>query len=289
MTSAWLMAARPRTLLASVVPVMVGTAVAFAQGGADLILALAALVAAMLIQVATNFANDVYDFVQGADDDDRLGPSRAVHQGLLSESQMKRGMAAAFVMAAMIGAYLAYRSGAWVVWVGVLSIASGVAYTRGRHSLGYLGLGDFFVLLFFGFVAVCGTAKLQLGHVPALAIWASLPVGALATGILVVNNLRDMKTDERAQKRTLAVRFGADFAIWEYRVLIAVAYLVALPALAWLGFTFSALLPLVTLPFALGLIRRVAKDRGQTLNLLLADTAKLELFYGLTLAVGLVL
>src|SRR5262249_51411853 len=194
----WIAAARLRTLPAAVVPVVVGTACAAASGGMALGPALAALGGALAIQIGTNFANDVFDAERGADGPDRIGPVRAVAAGLITPAAMKRAMIAAFGIATALGVYLIAVAGWPVVAIGVASILSGIAYTGGPWPLGYHGLGDAFVLVFFGFVAVCGTAFVQLDHVPWLAIVAAVPVGALATAILVVNNLRDRATDERA-------------------------------------------------------------------------------------------
>ena len=195
--SIWIGAARLRTLPAAIVPVVVGTAVAHASGGLSWGPAIAALLGSLAIQIGTNFANDVFDAEKGADGPDRLGPTRAVAAGLISASAMRRAMIAAFGVAALFGLYLVSVAGWPVVAIGIASILSGIAYTGGPWPLGYHGLGDVFVMLFFGFVAVCGTAFVQLAHVPCLAVWASIPVGSLATAILVVNNLRDRHQDVR--------------------------------------------------------------------------------------------
>jgi 1,4-dihydroxy-2-naphthoate octaprenyltransferase len=284
---AWLLAARPATLTAAVVPVMVGTACAAAAGGARIGPALAALLGAVLIQVGTNFANDVFDFEKGADTDERLGPVRAVHAGLLGAAQVRRGMWVAFALATVCGGYLTAVAGLPVVAIGLASVASGIAYTGGPCPLGYHGLGDVFVMVFFGFVAVCGTTFVQVGSVPALALWASLPVGALATAVLVVNNLRDRETDARAGKRTLAVRLGRRGALLEYAALLVCAYLapVAIVALGLAGA--AALLPLASLPLGARLLSRVAVEEGRALNPRLGGTARLLLVHGALLSVGL--
>ncbi|HEX7840903.1 MAG TPA: 1,4-dihydroxy-2-naphthoate octaprenyltransferase, partial [Kofleriaceae bacterium] len=177
----WIAAARLRTLPAAVVPVVVGTACATASGGMALGPALAALGGALAIQIGANFANDVFDAERGADGPDRVGPLRAVSAGLITAAAMKRAMLAAFGVATLLGLYLAWIAGWPVIAIGVASIVSGIAYTGGPWPLGYHGLGDAFVLAFFGFVAVCGTAFVQLGRVPDLAIAAAVPIGALAT------------------------------------------------------------------------------------------------------------
>jgi 1,4-dihydroxy-2-naphthoate octaprenyltransferase len=285
----WIAAARLRTLPAAVVPVIVGTAVAYATRSIAWGPALAALGGALAIQIGTNFANDVFDAERGADGPDRIGPLRAVSAGLISASAMKRAMIAAFGVAMLFGLYLTATVGWPIVAIGIASILAGIAYTGGPWPLGYHGLGDVFVLAFFGFVAVCGTAFVQLDSVPALAIWASLPVGALATAIIVVNNLRDRPTDARAGKRTLAVRLGRRGAILEYALLLAVAY--AVPAgLAMCSHDPWRALPLITLPLAWQRLRGlVAAVSGPEFNACLAATAQLLLLHGMLFAIGLVI
>jgi 1,4-dihydroxy-2-naphthoate octaprenyltransferase len=287
--SSWLLAARPKTLSAASVPVVVGSACAFSFGGLEAGPALAALGGALLLQIGANFANDVYDFEKGADTDERLGPTRAVQAGLISPAAMKRGMYLVFALALLIGAYLTAVAGPVILAIGIASIISAVAYTGGPYPLGYNGLGDLFVFVFFGLVAVCGTAFVQLGHVPALAVWCSLPVGALATAILCVNNLRDHQTDARAGKRTLAVRFGTRAVIYEYGFLLAFAYAVPLYLATSSAGGRLVLLPLLSLPLARRLMRAVASETGRALNARLAGTAQLLLLFGLLFAAGIAL
>jgi len=282
----WIAAARLRTLPAAVVPVVVGTACAAASGGIALGPALAALGGALAIQIGTNFANDVFDAERGADGPDRIGPQRAVAAGLITAGAMKRAMIGAFGVATLLGVYLVAIAGWPVVGIGVASVVSGIAYTGGPWPLGYHGLGDLFVLVFFGFVAVCGTAFVQLGRVPDLAIAASVPVGALATAILVVNNLRDRATDERAGKSTLAVRLGRRGALIEYAALLAIAY--AVPAALALGGRLAVALPLLSAPLAAVRIRAlIDAGDGPAFNHCLAATAQLLLLFGGLFAAGL--
>ena len=284
----WIAAARLRTLPAAVVPVVVGTACARASGGAAAGPALAALGGALAIQIGTNFANDVFDAERGADGPDRIGPLRAVSAGLITAAAMKRAMIAAFGVATLLGLYLVAAAGWPVIAIGVASILSGIAYTGGPWPLGYHGLGDVFVMIFFGFVAVCGTAFVQLGSVPCLAIIAAIPVGALATAILVVNNIRDRATDVRAGKRTLAVRFGRRAALVEYAALLALAYAIPL-GLAITGRPWAAL-PLVSAPLAVLRMRAViAAADGPAFNRCLAATAQLMLAHGVLFTFGLAL
>ncbi|MCA9597328.1 MAG: 1,4-dihydroxy-2-naphthoate polyprenyltransferase [Myxococcales bacterium] len=285
---AWVLAARPKTLSAAVVPVVVGTAVAHATGGVRVGPALAALLGALLLQIAANFANDVFDYEKGADTDERLGPTRAVASGLIPPARMRAALGLSLAAAFAIGIYLTAVAGPAIVIIGLLSMASAVAYTGGPYPLGYNGLGDVFVLVFFGFVAVGGTAFVQLGRVPAEALIAALPVGALATAILVVNNIRDVDTDVKAGKRTLAVRFGRGFAVAEYAFLLVVSF-TAPVVLLGRGFGALVLLPLATLPLAVFLFDRVRTERGTVLNTRLAMTAALLLGFGVLLSAGIAL
>jgi len=284
---AWVIAARPPTLSAALVPVLVGTACALADEGFRAGPALAALTGALLLQIAANFANDVFDYEKGADTAERLGPVRAVQAGLLTPGAVRRGLYLVLGLALLVGVYLTAVAGVAVVAIGLASMAAAVAYTGGPYPLGYHGLGDVFVMLFFGFVAVLGTTFVELGRVTPLAWIASVPVGALATAILVVNNLRDIATDRVAGKRTLAVRWGERGALTEYAVLLAVAYAVPVVLLALPHANVVVLLPLLTLPLALRLFQRVRRERGRALNPLLGGTARLLLLYGALFSVGL--
>jgi 1,4-dihydroxy-2-naphthoate octaprenyltransferase len=287
-TAIWIEAARPKTLPAAVVPVVVGTACARGAGDIAWGPALAALAGAIAIQIGTNFANDAFDAEKGADGPDRLGPRRAVAAGLITGAAMKRAMIGAFAVAVAIGLYLASVGGWPIVAIGVASIASGIAYTGGPWPLGYHGLGDVFVMAFFGFVAVCGTAYVQLGGVPCVAVWAAVPVGSLATAILVVNNLRDRDGDTRVGKRTLAVRLGRAGAVAEYALLLAAAY--AVPVGLAIGGRCWAALPLATAPLALARLRALVRaTTGDEFNKCLAATGGLLAVHGLLFAVGLAL
>jgi 1,4-dihydroxy-2-naphthoate polyprenyltransferase len=285
----WLLAIRPATLTAGAAPVLVGTAVAHAAGAFRAGPALAALLGALLLQVGSNLANDLYDFEKGVDTADRLGPTRVVQAGLLSPTAVRAGMIATFGLALLVGVYLAWVAGPAIVAIGIGSILAAIAYTGGPYPLGYNGLGDIAVFLFFGFVAVCGTAFVQAGHVPPLAWAAAVPVGALTTAILVVNNVRDIETDAATGKRTLAVRLGRRGAVAEYALLLLTAY--ATPPLLVLAGTLTpwALLPLLTAPLAVGLFRRVRDDRGRALNPALGRTARLLFAYGALFAAGIAL
>ena len=285
---AWIVAARPQTLPASLAPVAVGTALAHAAGSARSGPAFAAMAGALLLQIASNLANDVFDHEKGADGPDRLGPPRAVACGLLRPRAVRCALFLVLGAAMAVGAYLTLVAGWKVVALGLLAMACAVAYTGGPVPLGYHGLGDLLVLLFFGFAAVCGTAFVQLGRVPGDALWAALPVGALATAILVVNNLRDRAGDAACGKRTLAVRLGARGARLEYAFLVALAF--AVPAAAAVAQRAPLLaLPLVTAPWGIALVRGVWRRDGRALNPLLPATARLLLVTSFLLAAGIAL
>jgi 1,4-dihydroxy-2-naphthoate octaprenyltransferase len=288
-TRAWILAARPATLTAAFAPVAVGTACAWRVGGFRWDAALAALLGAFLIQIATNFANDMFDFQKGADTEERLGPTRAAQAGLLSVRQLRRGIIVTFMLALGMGIYLTWIAGPAVIVIGLASMTAGLAYTGGPFPLAYNGLGDVFVMVFFGFVAVCGTTFVQALFVPQIAWAASVPIGALATGILVVNNVRDFEGDARAGKTTLVVRFGREGGVREYAFLLTVAY--ATPVVMFvLGWTSAwVCLPLLTVLWAVRLLRSLVNDRGVALNQTLSETAKLLSLFGILFAIGIAL
>ena len=285
----WLLAARPKTLPAAAAPVVVGAAAAFGDGAFRWGPALAALAGALLLQIGSNLANDVFDYKKGADAPDRLGPLRVTQAGLLTPGQVLAGMWATFGLAALIGLYLVWVGGWPIVVMGLAAIISAIAYTGGPFPLGYHGLGDLFVFIFFGLVAVTGTYYVQAGAISSLAVWAAAPVGLLVVNILVVNNLRDIDTDRAAGKKTLAVRLGAGGARAEYMLLLALAY--AAPPLMWLVGVSSGwvLLAWLSMPAAAAPVRLVLRQTGRALNQALAGSARLALVYALLLAAGLIL
>jgi 1,4-dihydroxy-2-naphthoate octaprenyltransferase len=285
----WLLAARPKTLPAAVAPVVVGTAVAVAEDGVAFLAMGACFAVALLLQVGANLANDVFDFRRGADTAERLGPPRVTQSGLIPPERVLAATAVVLAGATLAGLYLVWRGGWPIALLGVLAILSALAYTGGPRPLGYVGLGEVFVFLFFGLVAVAGTAYVQTRDLTALALAAAVPIGCLASAILVVNNLRDIGTDRAAGKRTLAVRLGPARTRREYALLLAVAYL-ALPV-GWVAGVFSGWwwLPWLSLPVAVPLARRVGTASGAALNPLLGATARLEILFALLLAAGIVL
>jgi 1,4-dihydroxy-2-naphthoate octaprenyltransferase len=285
--SVWLLAARPATLTAGVAPVLVGGAAATHEAAFRPLPFLGALLAALLIQIGTNLANDVFDFERGADTSDRLGPPRVTQSGLASPGQVRLATGLAFGAAAIVGLYLVAVGGWPILVIGVLSIAAGVAYTGGPWPLGYHGLGDLFVFVFFGFAAAVGTFYLQTGGVTPLAFASAVPVGLTVTAILVVNNLRDVESDRRAGKRTLAVRLGDRLARVQYASLVLGAYALV-PVLQVAGGRPWVWLSWLSLPFASLLVRAVLTGaEGGALNVVLKQTARLHLAFGSLLALGL--
>jgi len=302
-TKAWLMAARPQTLPAAAAPVIVGTGLAVADGVFAPLPALLAFVGAALIQIGTNFANDYYDAINGADTEDREGFTRVTQSGLISPEQVKLATVVTFGLAILSGTYLVYVGGLPILAIGLVSVVCGWAYTGGPYPLGYHGLGDLFVFVFFGLVAVTGTYYVQAaavlaepltttlpaGTITTAAVVASLPIAAISTAIIVVNNIRDMETDAETGKRTLAVRLGYRWSRLEYVAMLALAYVV--PVWFWLGTDYGpgVLLALVTLPYAALVARTVlTRTDGEALNPALEQTGKLLALYAVCFAGGLV-
>ena len=283
----WLSASRPRTLPAAMAPVVIGTAMALGDGGLHWGAAFAALAGALLIQIGTNLANEYFDFKNGADTEARAGPTRLTQAGLVAPEAMWRAALVTFGLAALVGLYLVARGGWPMAVVGVASIMAGILYTGGPFPYGYRGLGDVFVLLFFGPVAVAGTHYVQtLTFSPEAAI-AGLAPGLISVAVLAVNNLRDIDTDAAAGKRTLAVRFGERFARSEHTLALAGAAL--LPLAFWLaGVRGPAMaLPLLMLPAAWPVIRTVWSTRdGPVLNAALAGTGRLLILHAVLFCVG---
>ena len=298
----WLMAARPQTLPAAVAPVAVGTGLAVHEGVFAPLPALAALLGAVLIQIGTNFGNDYYDAVQGADTPDREGFTRVTAGGFVEPASVKRAMWLTFASAVLIGTYLVAVGGVPILVIGLLSVASGIAYTGGPYPLGYHGLGDLFVFVFFGLVAVTGTYYVQAvtllagpfptgippGTVALEVVVASLPMAAISTNVLVVNNVRDREEDAETGKRTLAVRFGYGFSRAQYVAMLALAY--GAPVYMWgaMGAPLTTLLPLATLPYAALVTRTVLTETaGEKLNPALEQTGRLLAAFAVLFAVGL--
>lgn len=285
---AWFLATRPQTLAAALVPVSVGTALAYRAGGLRILPALAALLGAFLIQIGTNLANDAFDYEKGADDGSRLGPARAAQSGWLTPRQLRVGVGVVFALAVAVGLYLVSVGGVGILAVGVASLIAAYAYTGGPFPLAYNGLGDVFVIVFFGFVAVLGTSWVAGGGLTELGAFAAVPVGALANGILVVNNVRDREGDARVGKRTLIVRLGRGFGEAEYLVMLLLAYGIPAFLVASGRLGLPGLLPLLTLPLGVRLFLALRREQGAALNAVLAGTAKLLVFFGALFVAGLV-
>ena len=286
---AWLLASRPATLPAAAVPVIVGAAAAVNDGAVFRPLVFAAtLASALLIQVGTNFANDYSDFHRGADHEGRLGPVRVTQSGLIAHAAVRRGIVVAFGLAVLLGAYLAWIGGWPIIVIGIFSMICGLAYTGGPWPFGYHGLGDVFVFVFFGLIAVTGTAYLQEGAWSPLALAVSVPIGLLTTNILVINNLRDLPTDRGAGKRTLAVRLGDRATRWQYALFAALAFLAPTVIASGNGRSRWILLPWLAAPLAVMLVRRVLGGlAGRELNPMLKRSGQLLLAFGVLLAAGL--
>jgi 1,4-dihydroxy-2-naphthoate octaprenyltransferase len=288
---AWLLASRPKTLPAAVAPVLVGTALALSEGKFALLPALAALAGALLLQVGVNLANDYFDFRRGIDTAGRKGPMRVTQAGLISPGLVLLGMITVFAAAAAVGVYLISIGGWPILLVGTASILSALAYSGGPWPLASHGLGDLFVFIFFGLVAVGGTYYVQALEITPLAVAVAVPPGLLITAILVVNNMRDIETDAGTGKRTLAVRLGPRGSLAEYLLLIAGAYFTT--AALWLsgGTGPWVLLTLLSLPRVIPLVKTLRHrcDDGPAMNEALAGTARLTLVFCLLFSLGLII
>jgi 1,4-dihydroxy-2-naphthoate polyprenyltransferase len=281
----WVLGARPRTLPAAVVPVVVGTACTVGEGGPVWWRAALALVVSLALQVGTNYANDYSDGIRGTDDV-RVGPVRLVASGLAAPGAVKRAAVLSFLVAAVAGLVLAAVAGWWILAVGAAALAAGWFYTGGPRPYGYAGFGEVFVFVFFGVVATVGTTFVQVERFTAVAWWASVPVGCFATALLVVNNLRDIPTDREAGKRTLAVRLGDRATRGVYLVLMLLPFLV-LPVFGFLGRPLAAI-AYATVLFARLPVQRVLEGaRGPALIPVLVDTGRVQLAFGALMAAGL--
>ena len=283
----WLQSARPKTLPAAIAPVVIGTCMAYDDGAWSVPVTLAILSAAVLIQIGTNFANDYFDFIKGTDRADRVGPTRATAAGLVTPAQMRNATVGVFGLAAVLGLYLTWKGGWPIVLIGAASIASGVLYTAGPFALGYLGLGELFVLVFFGPVAVGGTYYLLTRVITVPVLLSGLAPGLLSCAVLVVNNYRDRHTDHVTGKKTLVVRFGQSFGRIEYAVtllggaLVPVALVQLVPGHAW------SLLALVTLvPGALLARKLCTEPEAPAMNHMLAQTGQLLVLYSILFSAG---
>jgi 1,4-dihydroxy-2-naphthoate octaprenyltransferase len=285
---AWVLAARPKTLTAAAAPVLVGTGLAAHHAEVAVMPALAALAGALLIQIGTNLANDYYDFVRGGDTEERVGPVRVTQAGLIAPDAVKRAMLFVLALALLVGVYLVAVGGWPIALIGLTSLACAVLYTGGPYPLAYHGLGDVFVFVFFGLVAVGGTYYVQALDWPPDALLAGAALGSLSTALLVVNNLRDIDTDAKAGKRTLAVRLGPAGTKVEYVALLAVAAVAPPVGVTIFGWPPPALAALLVAPLSFSPLRAVLRHRDpRELLPALGATARITAIYGLLLTLGL--
>jgi 1,4-dihydroxy-2-naphthoate octaprenyltransferase len=282
----WLLAIRPKTLSAAVVPVLMGSALAADEPAAVTWWVLGcALCGALLIQIATNLINDAIDFKKGADTAERLGPVRVTQAGLIAPEKVMTAAWICLIGAAAFGIPLLYRGGWPMLVIGLLSIAAAYAYTGGPFPLAYKGLGELFVLIFFGFVAVGGTFYAHSQQLTPSALWAGFAAGSLATVLIVINNLRDVDNDRRSNKRTLVARFGETFARTEI-VFFALAPFAAVAAMAWVREQWGFLVVLLALPLAVAVIVRAHRSHGAELNRALAMAGGLQWLFGILFVGG---
>jgi 1,4-dihydroxy-2-naphthoate octaprenyltransferase len=287
---AWILATRSKTLPAAVAPVMVGSAMAFAHKTFTLLPATAALAVALLLQIGVNLANDYFDYIKGIDSDERLGPVRVTQSGLIPPARVRAAMGITLGLAGLPGLYLVFVGGWPVIMIGAASILAALAYSGGPYPLASNALGDLFVFIFFGLVAVCGTYYVQALRLTATVVMMGADVGLLITAILVVNNLRDISTDEKTGKRTLAVRLGTRGTKLEYSLLLTGAYGGVLALWVCGIFPIWVLMPFVSAPLAWRLIRIIRRTTGgPMLNHTLASTAKLAFLFSLLLSIGIII
>lgn len=287
--NAWMLAIRPRTLPAAAAGVLMGAAMSWRDGYFRLDAVLVCLLTALLLQIGSNLANDVFDFERGTDTAERLGPTRVTQAGMLTPKQVKAGMAVVFALAALLGLYLAWLGGWLMILLGIAAILSAVAYTGGPFPIGYYGLGDVFVFIFFGLASVAGTYYIQAGSVSPAVWWMTIPPGLIITAILVVNNLRDLENDRKAGKHTLAVRFGEQGTKIQYIICMATAYLILIPVIGLHLIPWTTLLAWLSLPLAYQATRVVLTQKGRPLNAALAKTGQTALFFSLLFWVGMLL
>jgi len=283
----WLMAFRPKTLSASIAPVFIGTAMAFGDGIAHIPTACVCLFAALAIQIGTNLANDYYDFKRGTDTTERIGPTRVTQAGLIKPNIVKSAFIISFSIAALLSIWLVYRGGWPIAIIGVCAILSGIFYTAGPRPLGYIGLGDLFVLIFFGPVAVAGTYYVQSFEINMAVVLSGFAPGLISVAILSINNLRDIKDDHKTGKNTLAVRFGKLFTIYEYLACILLASLI--PVLIYaliedhIAILTCASISLIAIP-TMNIVS--SKSDGPSLNHALAQTGRLLIIYSVVFSIG---
>ncbi len=291
--STWWTAFRPNTLIVSIAPVFIGISLSIRDNNfSSYFVAILTLLAAILIQIGTNLINDLYDYIKGADNKHRVGPIRATQSGLLSKNSIQKGAFFCFTLALLIGIYLVYIGGVPILVIGLLSLISGYCYTAGPYPLAYNGLGDIFVFIFFGLIAVPGTYYLQsniLFDINSILIGSS--IGFLAVAVLCVNNIRDIESDSKVGKKTLVVRFGVNIITIVYDIMIISAYVSILIFMLIEGIfnQSSMFLLFLSFPIAIKLIVDIHKSHGQKLNLILFRTAILIRTFAILLIIGILL
>ncbi len=285
----WVQAARPQTLAAAFVPVLVGASLAKSAGQLNWRITFIALLCAFLIQIGTNFANDYFDNQKGADTGERIGFERATASGQVSNRQMLTAAILTMALAFLVGLYLVWHAGWVILVIGILCLLFGILYTGGPYPLGYNGLGDLFVFLFFGVIAVTATFYVNALEWSLPSLWASFAIGALAVNILVVNNLRDVEQDVLAGKNTLGVLFGEEMLRWEYVVMLLIAFAVPPHFFFQLEYDLSIFLPYLTIPLMILLIKQVWKAEKQQLNNTLKLTALFMLLFGILFSLGILM
>lgn len=286
--NAWILALRPKTLPASVSPILVANALCW-DTQFNWLVALLTMLTALTLQIAVNFANDYFDFRSGVDTSERLGPVRATQSGLITPNNMRNAMLGTLLLAIAFSIGLMYQGGLPIVLLALASTVAVLWYSGGPWPLASLGLGEVVVFFFFGWAAVLGTEYLHTGALSQTGWWLGTQLGILSAAIMLVNNIRDYQTDDAAGKRTLAVRLGIPKSLALYRMFIITPYAMQLWVFITVGTSIAAVLPFLTAPVMIRLVRQISERKGSTLNLQLADTAKLLALFAASLALGLLL
>ena len=283
----WFKSTRPRTLPAAAAPVIIGIALAYYENKINLFIAIFTLAAALLIQIGANLANDYFDFIKGTDTDKRIGPVRLIQAGLIKKNEMLAAFIIAFTAAAVFGVFLVMRGGYPVLLTGIFAIIFGILYTAGPAPLGYIGLGDIFVFIFFGLISVTGTYYLQLLKINPVVLTASLAPGLLSVAILTANNIRDIKTDKEAGKRTLIVRFGYNFGLFEYLFCMIAAHLIPVILVLITKSHYFSLISTLTVILAVKPIKILfSRPEPKHLIPVLGKTGQILLIYSILFSIG---
>ncbi len=286
----WLLAIRPKTLPAAIGPVIVGGALAYNYGSYAIFPWLVAIICSILLQIESNLVNDYIDFIKGYDSEERYGPIRVSQSGLLSLKEIKIGILIDILLVILTGLYLVLLRGPIIMYIGIASIIFAILYSAGPYPLASLGLGDIFVYIFFGLIAVSGTFYLLTGTITSIALLISIPPGFIITAILVVNNYRDRNEDSKVGKKTLTVIFGEKFSRIEYYLLIVIAYILPIYLYLLHNFSLFIFIPYISIPLAISVIKELKPSIEKShLNITLAKTAKLSLIYSVLFAIGIIM